>query len=109
MKRNWLAVLPAIAPALMLCACAHLDTTGPRLDPDKSSPAGRAIQGVKEKYAPDSHLVIFNVGVQHRGHELILTGDVDRAEARIDVVKAVERTGAKVTDRITVLPAEQLG
>ena len=34
---------------------------------------------------------------------------MDRAEARIETVRAVERTGAKVTDRIKVLPDEKLG
>jgi gamma-D-glutamyl-L-lysine dipeptidyl-peptidase len=109
MRRTWFACLPAPALAVILCSCAHLDTSVPNPDADKSSPAGRAIQSVKDKYAPDSHLGIFSVGLQHRGHELVLTGDVDRAEARIEVVQAVERAGARVTDRINVLPSERLG
>ena len=106
---NWFAVLPAVALAAMSCSCAHLDRGAPKPDADQSNPAARAIQSVREKYAPDSHLAIFNVGLQHRGHEMVRTGDVDRAQARIDVVQAVERTGARVTDHIKVLPAEQLG
>jgi hypothetical protein len=108
MKRIWLAVLPALVLGEILGGCAHLDITAPKKDADKSSPAGRAVQSVKERYAPDSHLAIFNVGLQHRGHELVLTGDVDRAEAKVDVIRAVERTGARVTDRINVLPTQQL-
>jgi len=108
MKRIWLAVLPALVLGEILGGCAHLAITAPKKDADKSSPAGRAVQSVKERYAPDSHLAIFNVGLQHRGHELVLTGDVDRAEAKVDVIRAVERTGARVTDRINVLPTQQL-
>jgi gamma-D-glutamyl-L-lysine dipeptidyl-peptidase len=93
----------------MPCACSHLDGNGPRLEQDGRLAALHAVQAVKEQYAPDTRLAVFDVGVQHRGHELILTGEADRAEAKIDAVQAVERTGAKVTDRIKVLPDEKLG
>ena len=93
----------------MPCACAHLDGSGPKPEQDSRLAIPDAIQAVKQKYAPDSRLAIFDVGVQHQGRELILTGEVDRAEARIETVHAVERTGARVTDRIKVLPDEKLG
>lgn len=99
----------AAALAGMLCACAHLNGDSPKANKTSADPVVRALQGVKEKYAPNSRLAIFNVGAQRRGLELVLTGEVDRAEARIEAVRAVERTGTKVTDRITVLPEERLG
>jgi hypothetical protein len=108
MKRIRLALFSALALAEMLCGCAHLNTATPNQEAEEPSPAGLAIESVKGKYAPDSHLAIFSVGLQHSGHELVLTGDVDRVEARLDVVRAVERTGAHVTDRINVLPPQQL-
>ena len=108
-KENRFAGLLVVALAGMLSGCAHLDSGVPQAGAEKSSAAGRAIQEVKAKYAPDSHLGIFRVGLQQQGHELVLTGDVDRAEARIEVVQAVERTGTRVTDQIKVLPSERLG
>jgi cell wall-associated NlpC family hydrolase len=108
MKQIRLVLLPTLALAEMLCGCAHLNTATPNQDADKSSPAGLALQSVKGKYAPDSHLAIFSVGLQHRGHELVLTGDVDRVEARLDVLRAVELTGTHVIDRINVLPSQPL-
>ena len=99
----------AAALAGMLCACAHLDGSSPRPQPDRRLAVPHAIQEVKQKYAPDNRLGIFDVGVQHRGLELVLTGEVDCAEARIETVRAVERTGAKVTDRIKVLPDREAG
>jgi hypothetical protein len=102
-------VLLTAALAATPCACAHVDGSGPKPEQDRPLAVPHAIQAVKQKYAPDSRLAIFDVGVQHRGQELILTGEVDRAEARIETVQAVERTGAKVTDRIKVLPDEKLG
>jgi gamma-D-glutamyl-L-lysine dipeptidyl-peptidase len=109
MNSNQPAVFSAVALAGILSACTHFDRADPQPGGDLSSPSGRAIRSVKEKYAPDSHLGIFNVGLLRQGHELILTGEVDRAEARLEVVQAVERTGARVADYIKVLPAEQLG
>jgi len=91
--------------AAMACGCAHVDGTTAKL-PAESRPA---LQELKEKYAPDSRQAIFNVGIEHHGHELVLTGEVDRAEARVEAVRALEQTGAKVTDRIKVLPDESLG
>jgi gamma-D-glutamyl-L-lysine dipeptidyl-peptidase len=108
-KRNWFAWGLAATLAGILCACSHLGSDPKKAGGDISSPAARAIQSIKERYAPDSRLAIFNVGVERRGRELVLTGEVDRAEAKIETVQAVQRTGAKVADRITVLPEERLG
>jgi gamma-D-glutamyl-L-lysine dipeptidyl-peptidase len=109
MKRIWFAPLAALGLTAVLCGCAHVQPAAPRQDADKDRPAARAIQSVKERYAPDSRLAIFNVGLQRQGRELVLTGDVDRAEARVDVVRAVEATGVRVADRLNVLPSPQLG
>ena len=108
LHRNWLPVLLAAALAGMPCGCAHLDGGGPRPQ-DARIAVPRAIQEVQQKFAPDKRLRIFNVGVQRRGLELVLTGEVDCAEARIETVRAVGRTGVNVTDRIKVLPDEKLG
>jgi hypothetical protein len=109
LRRNWIPGSAAAVLTGMLCACAHLDGSGPKPQPDRRLAIPHAIQEVKQKYAPDKRLGIFEVGVQRRGLELVLTGEVDCAEARIETVRAVERTGAKVTDRIKVLPDEKLG
>ena len=97
------------ALAVMLCGCAHLDSAAPQQGANSSDPVSRAIQGVKDQYTPNSRLAIFNVGAQRRGGNLVLTGEVDRAEAKIEIVRAVERTGVRVTDHIKVLPDESLG
>jgi cell wall-associated NlpC family hydrolase len=99
----------AAALAGTLCACAHVGGNTPKSQPDRRLAIPHAIQDLKQKYAPDKRLGIYDVGVQYQGLELVLTGEVDRAEARIETVRAVQATGAKVTDRIKVLPDEKLG
>ncbi len=109
LTRTWPCALLAATLAGVLCACSHVDGKTPRQSGDSSDPVARAIQGVKDQFAPSSRLAICNIGIERRGHELVLTGEVDRVEARVEAVRAVERTGARVSDRIKVLPDEKLG
>src|ERR1035437_1614599 len=99
----------ASALAATLCGCAHVENAAPEPGAKSSDPVIRAIQSVKDQYAPVSRLAIFKVGPERQGNALVLTGEVDRAEAKVAAVRAVERTGAKVTDHIKVLPDEKLG
>jgi hypothetical protein len=107
-KPDWQCVLLAAALAAVSCGCSHLAGEGGGLAPDEQVAVTRAIAEVKQKYAPHAQLAIFDVGVEGWGRELALTGEVDRAEARIDCVQAVQRAGARVSDRIKVLPEERL-
>jgi gamma-D-glutamyl-L-lysine dipeptidyl-peptidase len=109
MKRYRLIALSTLALAGMFCSCAHLDNRAAKANGDTPDSAGQAIQRVKDKYAPNSRLAVFTVGLERRGNQLVLTGDVDRAEARMEVVQAVKGTGAKVDDQIQVLPDKRLG
>jgi gamma-D-glutamyl-L-lysine dipeptidyl-peptidase len=109
MKRICFVLLPLLALTALLSACAHLDGDTFRTKQTSTDPVLRALAVVKTNYAPSPRLAIFNVGAQRHGNDLVLTGEVDRAEARLAAVRAVENTGAKVTDRITVLPEQRLG
>jgi hypothetical protein len=111
LKRYWFCGALIVALAGILCGCSHLEVEGQasKAEPDRRLAVPHALSEVQQKYAPDSRLGIFNVGVEHRGRELVLTGEVDRAEARIEAVAAVRRTGANVVDRLKVLPEERLG
>lgn len=74
-----------------------------------ADPVSQAIQTVKDRYAPDSHLAVFNVVFDLDSHDVILSGEVDNPEAKAETIRAVEQTGFKVTDQIRVLPAGELG
>ena len=109
MRRNW-QILPLLAAlGAAFGGCSHLHNPSAKPEANSFSVVTNAIQTVKAKYAPDPHLAIFTVGAQPQGSELVLTGDVDRAEAKMDVLRAVQGTGAKVVDRIKVLPDPRLG
>src|SRR5258706_2073163 len=124
MKKTWFGLLAGAALAGMPIGCAHFNPDPGTVDAEgsellagkdaaaarreKSGPVLRAIIGVKARFALDSHLAIFNIGVQRQSHGLAVTGEVSEAVAKLEVVQAIERTGVKVVDRITVLPDEEL-
>lgn len=99
--------LAAIALAVLAscCSTAHGDGTNSVIIAE----AQRALDSVQRQYAPNRHLAIFNVGVTGDGRGLVLTGEVDNAEARLEAARAVAATGASVTNRISVLPSATLG
>ncbi|PWU17557.1 MAG: hypothetical protein C5B50_11055 [Verrucomicrobia bacterium] len=68
-----------------------------------------ALKQVQARYAPDPHLALFRVGIVAEGSSLVLTGTVDRLEAKTQAAEAVRQTGAKVNDQIIVLPSPRLG
>jgi hypothetical protein len=102
-------VLLGAVLATVPCGCSHIGCEGDELGPDQRLAVSKAIQTVKQKYAPNSRLAIFDIGVELWGRQLVLTGEVDRAEARIECVRAVQHTGAEVVDRVRLLPDERLG
>ncbi|MGA2177752.1 MAG: C40 family peptidase [Verrucomicrobiota bacterium] len=71
--------------------------------------AQAALQSVKAKFAPDSHLAIFNLKAAEEGRSIIVEGDVESSAAKEEAIAAVARTGRNVVDRVTVLPAANLG
>jgi cell wall-associated NlpC family hydrolase len=75
----------------------------------KVASANKALEQLKWKYAPDAHMAIFAVGLEQRGSTLVLTGEVDRAEAAAEAAQTVEKVRLTAANRITVLPSEELG
>ena len=71
--------------------------------------AQRMIRQMQEKFAPDDHLAIYDVAVEQRGQAFVVSGEVDKPEAKAQTARALESAGIRATNEITVLPAEELG
>jgi uncharacterized protein YgiM (DUF1202 family) len=100
------------AAGALLVFVASCSTPGPRPSPsaaDAAQAISLALDGVREKFAPDRHLAIFDVSVEQESGEFILSGDVDSPSAREAAVEAAKKTGLSVRDEITVLPSRRLG
>jgi hypothetical protein len=91
-----------------LSGCSDRNGVAPKAQTDFEAITS-AIQSVKARYAPDPHMAIFTVGATPQAGTLVLTGDVDRVEATLDILQALERSGLKATDRVNVLPDSRLG
>src|SRR6185295_8916370 len=101
MKHRWIFL-----PLLAVVGCA-----APKPHPSTATSIdfGKELRALEQRFAPDFHLAVYDVTFTARGKELILSGEVDRDEARMETVRAAQQTGAKVTDQIRVLPAAELG
>jgi cell wall-associated NlpC family hydrolase len=100
-------ILPlAVATALLVTGCASYQTTRMR---DTESELRKELKALQQRFAPDSHLAVFTIGIEPRNGGLVLTGDVDRVEARLESLRTAERLGVKIEDRIRVLPDAALG
>jgi len=66
--------------------------------------ASQVLRRARRELAPDAHVVVFDVGVIRRGCQLVLTGEVDRAEAKIGLRRAFASAGWRVADEIRLLP-----
>lgn len=105
MKHCWTLLLIVVV-ACYVAGCATSNSHRAETAPP---PLADKLRTLKNRFAPDSHMAVFTVGLEPRRGELVLTGDVDRVEARLETLRAAERLGLKVEDRIRVLPDAALG
>jgi hypothetical protein len=78
----------------------------PRLRPN---PTPVILQEVERKFAPDTHMGIFRITLETNADAVILTGEVDKLEAKSAATETIQRTGVKIVDHVTVLPDSRLG
>ena len=75
-----------------------------------AKPADDFLKAVKQQFAPDTRLAVFDVTTEREGTALVLKGEVDDANAKAAALKAARDAGhAQVVDRITVLPDSTVG
>jgi hypothetical protein len=66
------------------------------------------INEVKSKYAPDKRTAVFNVEGKHENKTIELSGETNKIEAKEELLNLIPKE-YKVKDKITVLPAKELG
>ncbi len=104
MKQTKKIPILSIVLIFSLFACA-------RISPKVPAEVKQAVQNVKEKFAPDRRLAVFDVKLEKKGDQLIVSGDVsDKKLARI--LRDSLRVHAKLLDvifNVNVLPDSALG
>ena len=72
--------------------------------------ADAALKPVKDKFAPDTRLAVFDVTTEQRGASVVLRGEVGEQPAKDAALAAVKAAGhADIVDQIVVLPDPALG
>lgn len=69
----------------------------------------QAIQQVREKYSPDGRVDVFNIVAAHRKDGVTLKGETTNADACRELVARAEKIYGNVSNRIRLLPDEELG
>jgi len=67
------------------------------------------IQGVKENFAPDKRVAIFNVVAAASEKSFILQGETDLGEAKSELLRMMKESDMKFEDEIEMLPSKNLG
>ena len=96
-----LSILPVIF-LFLLFACDTTDQNEVILQ--------EIVTRVKENYAPDSRVAVFNINWDLQRNHLILRGEVDNPDAKdVLITNIAEHNLPEVVDSITVLPHPDLG
>lgn len=66
------------------------------------------IQNIKEKFAPDKRVALFNVEAINDGKKIIVKGETNLPEAKTELDKKLKDADVKFIDQIEVLPSEKL-
>jgi hypothetical protein len=67
------------------------------------------IKGVKEKFAPDKRVAIFNIEVAASDNKITVKGETNLPDAKSEFVRMMKEEDLKFEDEIEMLPSEKLG
>jgi gamma-D-glutamyl-L-lysine dipeptidyl-peptidase len=67
------------------------------------------ITEVKEKFAPDNRVAIFNLETTEAEKKIIIKGETNIPDAKSELVKMMNEAELKFVDEIELLPSEKLG
>ncbi len=95
--------------AALICALSGCSLGKGFVRSTKLAAAEAEIKRLQAKFAPDSHLAIYKVGIERHGTGFILIGEVDNAQAALETERALTGVGIAAADEITILPAKDLG
>ncbi len=67
------------------------------------------IKEMKAKYAPDTRVAVWKVEAKNQNGVVELVGETDNAEAKEELLKNFKKAGLTYSDKIAVLPSEEIG
>ena len=76
---------------------------------DNMEKVNSIIQTVKENFAPDKRVAIFNIEAIESGDKIIIKGETNLPDAKAELDMTLKEAGLNFTDEIELLPSEKLG
>lgn len=67
------------------------------------------LKEIKEKFAPDKRVAVFNIESSELDDKVLLKGDTNLPQAKSELIKLFAQSKIKVGDKIEILPSENLG
>lgn len=67
------------------------------------------IKDVKEKFAPDKRVAVFNIEVEQPEKKIVLKGETNLPDAKKELIKILDGEAIKFEDKIEMLPSKELG
>ncbi len=67
------------------------------------------IKEMKTKYAPDTRVAVWKVEAKNQNGVVELVGETDNAKAKEELLKNFKKAGLTYSDKIAVLPSEEIG
>ena len=67
------------------------------------------IKEMKAKYAPDTRVAVWKVEAKNQNGVVELVGETDNAKAKEELLKNFKKAGLTYSDKIAVLPSEEIG
>lgn len=67
------------------------------------------VKNVKEKFAPDKRVAVFNIEVEQPEKKIVIKGETNLPEAKQELIRTLDGEAIKYEDKIEVLPSKELG
>ncbi|MBS4034432.1 MAG: C40 family peptidase [Ignavibacterium sp.] len=89
---------------ISLFASSHFSQSNNQLED-----INKIIIAVKEKFAPDKRVALFNIEIDKSGNSYILKGETNLPEAKMNLIEQLKKENLNIKNEIKTLPAEELG
>lgn len=92
-----LRLIASISIALLFLSCSRVE--------QENATIKAALQAVKDEFAPDRRVAVFDITWERQGNSIVVRGEVDNPSAKSEALAAVVESGAgEVIDSVKVLP-----
>lgn len=85
-----------------------LNNIYPQVNPDMEK-VKSFIKEVREKFAPDKRVALFNIEAELPEKKIIIKGETNLPEAKNFLIRLIDAEAIKYEDKIELLPSKQLG